>query len=566
MSFWSLDLGNTNTGVARWDPVEARPVPLELPEICRKAGELDPLETPRLVPSATLLLERRTLSSRLGARPFFARRFFLGRQAHIGRTALEMSEVRATPAFVPNFKMSLEREPLKPLARVRSRSFGARDVARAFLRELFAEVKRVTGERIRDLVVTAPVEAYESYRAELAAIGRYLGVGRLRFLDEPVAAALGYGLGIDRHRRVLVIDVGGGTMHAALVRLTPKGLESGNCEVLGKEGRAVGGNLVDRWILRELARRLDYPLSEEVLDDGQAYWFHQMVSEARRVKEAVFFRDRDTFRLTPPDDPKSLRARLHGAPQSLEVTRADVVSILESNGFYRYLRESLDGVVEQARARGDAEVDDVLMVGGSSLLPDVYGLVEERFGRDRVRAWQPFEAVVFGACAFAAGAFGQTDFIVHEYAFVTHDPKTHEPQYTTIVPRGTRFPTGGDLWRRQLVPTCSLGVPETIFKLMICEIGESAKGDRRFAWDGHGNLHKLGGRQAGSRGDERLIVPLNASNPTLGTLRPPHPPNDRAPRLEIAFEVDGDRWLCATVDDLKTGRSLMRKQPVVRLL
>src|SRR5207253_8433395 len=74
---WAIDLGNTNTSVAQWDPVEGRPKLLELPDICRKKEATDPLEAPRLVPSATLVLENLDWKSRLGARPFFARRFFM---------------------------------------------------------------------------------------------------------------------------------------------------------------------------------------------------------------------------------------------------------------------------------------------------------------------------------------------------------------------------------------------------------------------------------------------------------------------------------------------------------
>jgi hypothetical protein len=204
------------------------------------------------------------------------------------------------------------------------------------------------------------------------------------------------------------------------------------------------------------------------------------------------------------------------------------------------------------------------MVGGSTLLPGVYPLFEERFGRDAVRAWQPFEAVAYGACAYAADCFSQSDFIVHDYAFVTHDLKTHEKEYTVIVPHGTRFPTSADLWRRQLVPTCSLGEPETMFKLVICEVGRSFDGERKFGWDAQGGLHKFGGKNGES--DKALVVPLNESNPTLGYLKPPHAPGDHRPRLEISFGVNHERWLCATVLDLKTKKFMMRDEPVVRLL
>ena len=62
------------------------------------------------------------------------------------------------------------------------------------------------------------------------------------------------------------------------------------------------------------------------------------------------------------------------------------------------------------------------------------------------------------------------------------------------------------------------------------------------------------------------MVTLNESNPTLGYLKPPHPPSDKRPRLEISFGVNSERWLCASVYDLRTKKFMMREEPVVRLL
>jgi hypothetical protein len=151
---------------------------------------------------------------------------------------------------------------------------------------------------------------------------------------------------------------------------------------------------------------------------------------------------------------------------------------------------------------------------------------------------------------------------VHDYAFVTHDARTGAAQHTVVIPRGTRFPTAAAFWKRQLVPTCSLGMEETTFKLLICEVSRGDALDRRFVWDAAGDLHKLGG----TSGEGHVVVPLNEAAPTLGYLDPPHSPRDRRPRLEIAFAVNAERWLVATVRDLLTQRELMRDEPVVRLL
>lgn len=558
MTGWALDLGTTNSGVAFWDPALGKPRLVELPAVCRKPATEDPLEAPRLVPSAVHFLEKLGVVDRLGSWPPLSRRFFLGQRALIGRPAIQRNEGTVHPSFVPAFKPGLSREALRPLARLGRESLTARDAAHAFLRELLREVKRATGHRIRDLVVTSPVSAFETYRAEVQQALHRLGVRRVRFVDEPVAAALGYGISLSHERTVLVIDVGGGTMHVVLVRLSPKGAVSGQATVLAKRGRPLGGNAVDGWVLDDLCRQM----GQELADDGdeiQLLWRRLMLAEACRVKEAVFFEEEAAFLMSPWGRTSGRPARTGSALATL--TRGRLREILDEHGFYRSLGASVEEVLEQGRIQA-SEIEDVLLVGGSTLLPGFFSWFEERFERRRVRAWQPFEAVAYGAAAFAGDRMNALDFIVHDYALVTHDPKTGNAQHTVIVPRGTRFPTSPELWKRQLVPTCALGEPENLFKLLICEVSRADGDERRFVWDASGDMHKVGG----AGGDAQVVVPLNEASPTLGYLDPPHSPRDRRPRLEIAFGVSAERWLIATVRDLLTQRELMREEPVVRLV
>jgi molecular chaperone DnaK (HSP70) len=560
MTGWALDLGTTNSGIARWDEATGQPQLVELPTVCRNPERDDPLEAPRMVPSAVHLLEKPGVFDRLGSWPPVARRMFLGRRALIGRLALERNREAAHPAFVPTFKAALSSESTRPLARLGRRAVTASEVARAFLRELLVATKHATGERIRDLVVTSPVSAFETYRAEVQRLLQGLGVRRVRFVDEPVAAALGYGLSLSHERTVLVVDIGGGTMHVVLVALSPRGAMGGEARVLAKQGRPLGGNAVDGWVLEEACRQAGYPPLDAEGDENARFWRRLMLAEACRVKEAVHFDETAVFRVTPPGFGRgSGKTRLGSSLQSF--TRAQLGELLEANGFYRGLDACLAAMFEDGKARVD-DVDDVLLVGGSTLLPGVFTRLEQRFERRRMRAWQPFEAVVYGGAAFAADRIGALDFIVHDYAFVTHDPKTGEPQHTVIVPRGTRFPTPPDFWKRQLVPTCSLGEPESIFRLVICEVARGEGTERRFVFDAAGDLHKVGG----TTGQDQVIVPLNASSPTLGYLEPPHDPKDRRPRLEISFGVNAERWLVATVLDLLTRKELMSEEPVVRLI
>ena len=558
MTHWALDLGTTNSGVAIWDEALGKPRLVELPSICRRLEAKDPLEAAHLVPSAVHFLEKPGALDRLGSWPPLARRFFLGRRALIGRPALERNEGAVHPSFIPTFKPGLSGEALRPLARVGRASVSARDAAQAFLRELLREVKRATGSRVRDLVVTSPVTAFETYRAEVQRALHDLGVRRVRFVDEPVAAALGYGISLAHERTVLVVDVGGGTMHVVLVRLSPQGAVSGQATVLAKRGRPVGGNAVDGWVLQDLCRQMGQDLTAGD-DEVTRLWRRLMLAEACRVKEAVYFEDEAAFLMSPAG--VASRGTSRPGVGFVSLTRARLREILDEHGFYRSLSASVDEVLEQGRVAA-SDVEDVLLVGGSTLLPGFFPWFEERFERRQVRAWQPFEAVVYGAACFAGDRMDALDFIVHDYAFVTHDPKTGEAQHTVIVPRGTRFPTSPELWKRQLVPTCALGEPENLFKLLICEVSRADGGERRFVWDAAGDVHKVGGPS----GDAQIVVPLNAASPTLGYLDPPHSPRDRRPRLEIAFGVSSERWLMATVRDLLTQRDLMREEPVVRLV
>lgn len=560
MDGWALDLGTTNSAIARWNHATGQASLVDLPEICRQPDGGEPLEAPRMIPSAVHFVESRGLADRLGAWRPLARHLFLGRTAYIGRQALDRNRSTHHPAFVPAFKSALGSESSRPVARLGRHAITARMATHAFLRELLAETKRASGRRIRDLVVSAPVSAFETYRAEVQSILEDLGVRRVRFVDEPLAVALGYGLGLTADSLVLVVDIGGGTMHAEVVRLTPRGGEGGHVQVLAKRGRPLGGHAVDSWVLCDVSERMGYPYDEWADDEDSRFWRRMMLAEACRVKEEVFFKDAATFLMAPPGSMGAASARRPGA-SLVHLTRARLVEILEAQGFYRSLEECFDEMFN-AGAVSAADLDHVLVVGGSTLLPGVFPLLERRFERRRMRAWQPFEAVAYGAACFAADRIGTADFIVHDYAFVTHEPGTGQARHTIVVPRGTRFPTPPAFWRRQVVPTCAAGDPETVFKLVICEVARADDGDRRYVWDAAGDLQRLGGEG----GQAEVVVPLNASSPTLGYLDPPHQPADRRPRLDVGFGVNAERWLVATVVDLLTKRELMREEPVVRLL
>jgi molecular chaperone DnaK len=567
MSYWAIDLGTTNSTIARWNDLSCSPELLHMEEVCREPIDGQEIEVRYSIPSCLYILPQKDWKTRIGAWPFFQKHFFIGSQALIGRQAIEKDACAYSPAFIPGFKPYLIRDSYRTLSRIGNKSYSARKTATTFVRELLFLIKKKTGERPRYVTFSVPVDSYEPYRAELKHIAYKLGIKHFNPIDEPVAAAIGYGLRIDEPQCVLVIDFGGGTLDLALIEILEKQAELGRARVIAKYGAPVGGNVVDAWLVSEFCKILAYDLQKHSTDPNVKWWYRIMLEEACRVKESLFFQPQDTFFITPPRELQSFEALLYAKDQRLDtpldVTREELVTLLEKRELYSLFDRCIDSVLEQAEAKGVTEQDisEVLMVGGSTLLPNIYSRVEELFGRDKMRAWQPFAAVAYGACAFSAGHLTKSDFITHDYAFITYDKDTHEPQYNIIIPRGTPFPTIKNFWKRQLTPTCPLGEPERIFKLLICEIGKAHSVEQEFVWDSFGRLHSF------KAGDEKkpLVIPLNESNPTLGYLNPPHPPSDRSARLEVAFMVNKERWLCTTVYDIKTHRYLLVDAPVYKL-
>ena len=281
---WGLDLGTTNSVLARWHDVDGRPR-LVAPAALRR--DTAP-EAPIVVPSAVEVVDDVSLLDRLAAHRLLLSRATFGRLGWIGGEALARNYPTPKASFTPGFKTALMRAPLTTLVRADGRDRSAREVTRVFLRELLLAAEEEAGESIESLVVTTPVEAFETYRAEVAGLLREVGVREIRFLDEPVAAALGYGLGSGSGGSILVVDFGGGTLHAAVVDVSRIAAGDGTCKVVSKAGRALGGDTVDGWLEDLAVERLGIEV-QQAPDWLRPFWGRLLRREATRVKEALAF-------------------------------------------------------------------------------------------------------------------------------------------------------------------------------------------------------------------------------------------------------------------------------------
>jgi molecular chaperone DnaK (HSP70) len=503
---WAIDLGTTNTVVAEAEEGSVRVVPLS--GLTRE----QPVEQSPLIPSTVCV--RETLRRWL----FFRRTVS---EVFIGQQALNRNLDGRWPGFARSFKRYLGSQPHRPAARLGTRELSVREVTRWYLQELLRAVRRQRGERVTSLTMPAPVGFYESYRAELQALTRGLGVRSFRSLDEPVAAALGYGVNVSREGTLLVVDFGGGTLDLAVIRLGPNMVP-------------LGGDDVDRWLMEQFV-----PFELGDLPE----WQQDLRWEAMWVKERVSQAGCAEFRW----------GGLHR-----DFTREQFVRLLAERGLYEQLGAALAEIqaqLAQESPSAAAGVQEVLLVGGSTLLPEVAAVVDEAFPRAVVRHDPEFvfTAVALGAARFAGGV-PLDDFVYHDYALAVQNEQTHTVEYELLVPRRTRYPTPRDFAVRYYADLP--GMSEVRFS--ICEVGRL--GQLPIPWQPRLNGNPYWSPRTDQ--EQAAVVGLNPTDDLL-PLRPVG--QGTSPRLRVTYSVNTDRWLCTTVEDLVRKQLLRLNEPVVRL-
>lgn len=525
---WSIDFGTSNTTVC--EDHAGAPHIVHLPGLARE----EPLTQTPVIPSAVCVLDSA------------ATRVLIGQQA------VDYNWDGASSGFASSFKLQLAEGGTRPAARVEGAVFDYRDVTALFFRELLSRLEAQLGQPVADLTLATPMGFYETYRAELQEIVRrlrrvpwwarllaLLGVRRrgltVRFVDEPVAAALGYGVDVGREAVIVAFDFGGGSLEIAAVR-TQAGttVETGRAWVLAKQSLRLGGDDVDQWIMDRFAPG---PLQQ---------WPEQALAmrwEAERVKLMASAGQQATY---------TFRNQACGT-----LDYQGLAALLAEHGLYAQIQDSLGRLIDELRGQHGLEpsqVDEVILEGGSTLLPEVRAVVGEAFGRDKVREWLPFESVARGACLFARGAQVE-DFIYHDYALRVLDSGGHAVEYELLIPRGTRYPTAAEFATRYYAAGHD---GQTSLNLLICEVGRVA--GQGVAWQ-----ERPGGGSVfapKTPGDQAFCIALNEGDSGLPLNPPGH---GSAPRLRVTFAINAERWLCATVHDLLTKRDLRHQEPVVKL-
>lgn len=517
----AIDFGTTNSVIAHWNAKTEHSEIVGLPTLS-VGGE----GRPALVPSLLYVHDAK------------ANRVTIGQAVRDQKLDIQQDN-----RLFRNFKRGIVSLPAPEPRLIDGLQYGDKDAGRAFVKSVLATLPYKTDE-IDQLVLTAPVASFESYLVWLNELIEEVSPDKVRVVDESTAAALGYAV-TEPGAVVLVFDFGGGTLDLSLVQLPESREKTGGlirrimnrnagqhtAKVIAKAGRVIGGSDIDQWVLGEVLKRTG--LTPKALGIN----YTPLLTACENAKIALSTVESTTISFVA-----------EGKNYSVTLTRTELEHLLEENGFSSAIRRIVDKVMHVAHQRGifKEDINYVLLVGGTSLMPAVQKTLKSYFTDMAVRSDKPFTAVAEGALQVAAG-YGLDDYLAHSYG-IRHLDEHGNHRYDEIIPMGSRYPTPKPLE----VILGAAHANQTQLEFVIGEIDTDSVAMLEVKYeDGQAVFVAQGS------GGEQKIIPLNEDRVqnAIASLIPPGVPGED--RVKALFRIDDRRQLRLTVLDLKTQKSLL---------
>ncbi|MEV6109303.1 Hsp70 family protein [Streptomyces sp. NPDC051940] len=523
-----LDFGTANTVVARWDPAAGAAVPLGLGAVerVREAGGV----LQRVVPS-------------LIAYDGGSGRRLIGEQARERDAEGDPFVFRGTKSCLAGHVVDVPRQ-------IGEQRITARRAATDYLADLMALARLSASSEELEIVATAPVESFDPYRDWLVReVGGALPGTRLRVVDEATAAAAGYGARLAPGALFCVVDFGAGTLDVSVVRVEEPSSRGSGVRAVAKAGADLGGTHLDALLARYVLERHERARGP-VEPAARNRLLRRLLPAAEDAKIALTGRQEAVVE----DEATGLRQVLDRPAFAALLREHDVLG-----RFGRVLRRALD----QAAGLGcrTDDVEQVLLVGGSCLIPAVQDVAALSFRPGVLRVERPLEAVAAGAAAIAGG-HELHDHIQHDYALRHLDTDRGAYAFETIVPSGTPYPSEGPV---SALTVTAIRDGQDRLGLSVHELthatGRDADAALEIVYDSRGGARVLPVTEQ-ARG-ERATLWLNEDSPTFLTAEPPARAGEDCFRVE--FHVDGAKRLTVHAYDLRRHRWALRGLPVVQL-